>query len=156
MLAAMSLAVQTRGLSLRFVGFDGRAREVELFLHAVGERTAHPESIDDRLNGGFAFVPVRAEGGVELVNLDHVAYVVAPGEVPEIAERDEVGASRERVELDLVHGETLAGELVYTLPPGHARVSDLLNSPTERFLLLVSPGETRYVHRASVVRVRTG
>ncbi|HLF57157.1 MAG TPA: hypothetical protein VI942_09960 [Thermoanaerobaculia bacterium] len=152
----MSLAVETRAVPLRIVGLDGRATEGELFLHTVAERTARPESVDDRLNGGIAFVPVRIGGRVELLNLDHVAYLAGAGELPEVGARLEVGARRERVEFDLAHGETLVGELVYTLPPGHARVSDLLNQPGERFLLLVAEAETLFVRRGSVVRARTG
>jgi hypothetical protein len=152
----MSLAVETRVLAVRIVALDSRASEAELFLHTVADRTARPESLDDRLNGGYAFVPVRVAGRIELLNLDHIAYVACAGESPEVAARLEVGAHREAAELDLVHGETLAGELVYTLPPGHARVSDLLNSPTERFLLLVAAGSTLFVNRAAVVRARTG
>ena len=152
----MSLAVETRAIAVRVVALDARATEAELFLHTVGERTARPESLDDRLNGGFAFVPVRVAGRIELLNLDHIAYLACAGETPEVAARLEVGAQREAAELDLVHGETLAGDLVYTLPPGHARVSDLLNSPTERFLLFGAGGETLFVNRAAVVRARTG
>jgi hypothetical protein len=152
----MSLAVATHGVPLRLVRLDGRARKGELVLHGGLESGARSESIAGRLNDpGSSFVPLRFGDRVELVNLDHVAFLAYDGEAPEVAERLEVGARRERAELELAVGETLVGELIYTLPPGHARVSDLLNSPGERFVLLVRPSETLFVHRAAILVART-
>jgi hypothetical protein len=45
--------------------------------------------------------------------------------------------------------------LLYLLPPGSNRVSDLLNAPTPDFLLLAGGGLTRYVRRDALARVRT-
>jgi hypothetical protein len=152
----MSLAVEVRDVPLRIVAFDGRAVAGSLFLHLVGERGRRPERLADRLNDPeVRFVPVRLEGRVELLNLAWVAYVAAPGRLPEIADREAVGCRSAHVELELAGGAELAGDLLYELPAGHARVSDLLNSPGERFLLLVTPDETLFVHRAAIVRART-
>ena len=153
----MSLALATFGAPLRFVELDGRATEGTLYLHIAGGRAAQPETIVDRLNEpGTSFVPLKVDGTIELLHLAWIAYVACPGRPPEVAAREEVGARRERVELELVGGETWRGELLYTLPAGHSRVSDLLNSPGERFLMLLTPSETLFVHRAAIVRARFG
>ncbi len=123
----------------------------------VGEDGARPQTISERLNDRSArFLPIRIGERFELVNTDWIAYVACPGRTRDVAEREEVGAHCERAELDLAGGATLRGELLYELPPGHSRVSDLLNAPNQRFLLLVTETETLFVRRAAVRRARTG
>jgi len=152
----MSWALEVLEAPLRVVGRDGREATASLFLHAVGEHGGRPETIGERLNDRAArFVPLRRGGAVELTNLDWIAYVAAPGKLPEAAAQEATGARRAAVELELAGGATLAGELLYARPAGSARVSDLLNAGEERFLLLVTAEETLFVHRAAVVRART-
>jgi len=50
-------------------------------------------------------------------------------------------------------GDALSGEVVYVMPAGRPRVSDVLNAPDQQFLLLVEPGRCHYVNRKAVVRV---
>jgi len=151
----MSLALEVRSVPLGLVGFDGRATPGRLFLRAVGER-GRPETVGDRLNDpATSFLPLEIGARVELVHLAWVAYAVCAGREPEVAGREEVGALRKAVELDLVSGETLRGEFLYTLPRAQARVSDLLNRPGDRFLLLLTADETLFVQRTAIVRVRT-
>ena len=151
----MSYALAMQDEPIRIVGTDGRVAEASLFLHAVADRSTRPETIGARLNdGAVAFLPVRREERVELVHLAWVAYVAVAGRPRDVAAREEVGARRAAVELDRVGGETLRGELLYELPAGNARVSDLLNSPGERFLLLLAGSETLFVNRAAIVRAR--
>jgi hypothetical protein len=152
----MSLAIEVQSVDLRFVGFDGHTTEGSLFLHLAGERSARPQTALDRLNDpAVRFVPVRVDEHVELVNLAWLAFVSRPGRAPEVAAQEEIGALRASVSLDLAGGMTVEGDLHYLLPSGHSRVSDLLNSADERFLLVTTADETLYVHRAAVVRART-
>ncbi|MCM2268766.1 MAG: hypothetical protein NDJ75_01540 [Thermoanaerobaculia bacterium] len=152
----MSLALEVREAPLRLVDRRGERSTATLFLHAVGERGSRPETIGERLNDpATRFVPVRRDGGVELVSLDWIAYVAAAGRLPEATASDAVGARHVAVELELAGGESLAGELVYSRPAGSARVSDLLNAAGERFLMLLTTDETLFVHRDAVVRART-
>lgn len=156
MLDEMSLAVEVRDIPLRIVAFDGSASAGRFFLHLVSDHAGRPETLGDRLNDAATrFVPVRMAERVELLNLAWIAYVACPGRLPEVADREEVGFRHERVELDLAGGARLAGELIYALPPGHARVSDLLNAAGERFLLLITADETLFVNRTAIVRART-
>ena len=59
------------------------------------------------------------------------------------------------LELDLVTGETLSGVLAFVARPGRSRVSDLLNSTSDRFVRLLSPGVERHVRRGAILRVRS-
>ena len=151
----MSYALAMQDEPIRIVGTDGRVAEASLFLHAVADVSSRPETIGARLNDrAVAFLPVRRDGRVELVHLAWVAYVAVAGRPLDVAAREEVGARRAEVALDLVGGATWRGELLYELPAGNARVSDLLNSPGERFLLLIAGTETLFVNRAAIVRAR--
>lgn len=147
------LAVAVKRQSARIVGCDGSASQVVLFLHSTSSRGPRPETVGERLNAlEGEFLPCELDGGVVLLNLQWVAYVECPeGGCDESAE----GERKVRVELDLVSGETLSGELHFAARPGRARVSDLLNSSSERFVHLTAGAVHRYVRRESIVRVRT-
>jgi hypothetical protein len=151
----MSYAVHVQRRAVRMVAFDGKAAEGELFLQAFGP-FGGGQTLVERLNDPAAvFLPFLARGGLELVNLSWVAYFEVAELTPELQLRLEVGACRERAELELASGETLRGELVYERPPESRRISDLLNSPEERFLLMVAGQRTLYVHRHALVRARS-
>lgn len=150
----MSYAIQVQRRQARMVSFDGKESSGELFLHATGV-FGGAQTVLERLNDpATTFVPFRSATGLELVNLRWVAYFEMEGLAPEVEQRLEVGACRERVELELVSGGTLRGDVIYERPPESRRVSDLLNSPSERFVLLVTAERTFYVHLQAVVRAR--
>ncbi|HYG62591.1 MAG TPA: hypothetical protein VEL74_08405 [Thermoanaerobaculia bacterium] len=112
------------------------------------------EGLGERLNDpGTRFLACQIDGRVELVHLDALAYVEVTGALPEVARREMVGATRLPAALSLRCGRSLSGEFLAILPPGRRRLSDLLNCHDERFLLLVNPAVTRYVHRDAVARV---
>lgn len=151
----MSYALEVSNLPVRLHTADGRVVEAEVFLHAVGG-SGRPETLEDRLNDpDLRFLPCRVAGRVELVHLERVAVVEALAPLPELERLAEIGAVRQSVEVELAGGRALQGELVYSRPPGSQRVSDLLNSGNERFLLLVD-GAARalYVRRDELLRVR--
>ena len=140
---------------MRAVTLAGSELHGQLFLHAAADSGGRLQTISARLAEGARFLPLSVAGKVELVRADWIAYLEVAGATPEIAELEEIGASRAAVELELVTGETLGGDLLYLLPPGSNRVSDLLNAPAPHFLLLAAEGLTRYVRRDALARVRT-
>ena len=150
------LAIEVEELPVRVVTLDGGRTAARLFLHTVSERRRGPETLGERLAAKDArFLPCHVEGGLEMVNLDHVSYLECPADLPELALFDELSSSRTRAVLELSHGERLSGELRYRLPSFGCRLSDLLNAPDEPFLLLVREDRTCcYVNRRAVVRVR--
>lgn len=139
----------------RLAGFDGSAAEALLFLRAASPRGPRSETVLERLNDlDGDFLPCELDGEMVLVNLSWIAYVevdTGPGD-EQTAER---GLRRAPVAIDLVSGETLDGELVYVAHPGRARVSDVLNAASERFVRLAAPGCERYVRRAAILRARS-
>jgi hypothetical protein len=148
-----ALVVPVEALAVRLVTLDGKGSEAFVFLHTTSGRRFGPETLGERLSSGMLFLPCETVGGVELVNLDQLAYLECPPVLPEVAELDEMSAFRAPAVLHLAHGETLSGELRYRLPPYSCRVSDLLNAAEERFLLLTARDRCWYVNRRAIVRV---
>jgi len=150
-----ALAVPVEALAVRLVTLDGRGTESFVFLHTTSGRHRGPETLGERLgDGDTRFLPCETAGGVELVNLDQVAYLECARGLPEVTELDELSSFRAFAAVELQTGERLTGELRYRLPAFSCRVSDLLNAAEERFLLLTAPHHAWYVNRRAVMRVR--
>lgn len=152
-LTSNSYAIASNLLPVLLVQQWGEALTGSLFLRDTPLPSREPEDLGTRLNEpGTHFVPFDREGRVEFVRLGSVGYVEHPAELPEVRRLRELGAQSEPVELELVTGELLQGDLLDIAPPEHCRLSDLLNQ-ADRFLLLASPGKTVYVAREAITRV---
>jgi hypothetical protein len=153
--AGPTLAVEVTPLSVRLVMAGGDTAHALVFLHTSSDRRPGPQSLGERLcDANTSFLPCVVDRGVELINLEHVACVQAPLDLPDVEELEELPSFRAAVDLDLVHGERLSGELRYRLPPESCRISDLFNDDAERFVLLTTDRRAVYVNRRAVVRVR--
>jgi hypothetical protein len=154
-LVEMSFALEVHPVPVRLIDFVGRQSTAEIFLRSVGERHPGPERLLDRLNDPAAdFMAATVEGRIELFQLSWIACVEVEGRAPELSGEELPGATTHRVELELVGGRGLEGELVYARPAGQSRVSDFLNATPDRFFPLVFDDRTCYVNRRAVVRVR--
>jgi hypothetical protein len=152
----VDLALEVQPLDVRLLFADGRRTTARVFLHAASARRLGSQTLGERLNDhDLAFIPLELEGRVELVRLGTIAAVQCDLPLPEIEALDAVDAFREPVEIELAGGEWLRGDLRYELPPGGCRVSDLLNAPDQRFLLLQHERGVSYVHRDAIARVRS-
>jgi hypothetical protein len=151
----MDLTLQVERVAASIVDRQGRASELFFFLHTVSPHLFSTETILDRLNDpATRFLPCEVEGRTELVRLSSLSYVEIDALAPEIVRLKEIGAVRCEVELELDCGRSVTGELIYEAPPTTGRVSDLLNSRADRFLLLASGERTLFVRCATVARVR--
>jgi hypothetical protein len=138
----------------RVVSLSGDARELDVFLGPAMHRPCKTETLGERLNAqGFEFLPVAKGEKVELLHRDYIAEVQLDGPVPEVEELESTGAHREPVTFHLTTGESLRGDLLYSMPQGRPRVSDVLNAPGQQFFLLLEPGRCHYVNRKAVVSV---
>jgi hypothetical protein len=150
-----TLAIEVTPLPVRLVLWGGATADVLVFLHSTSDRRPGPETLGERLcHPDTFFLPCIFGRGVELINLEHVMTVRARRDLPEVEDLESMPSFRAGVELDLIHGERLSGEIRYRLPPGCCRVSDLFNGIAERFVLLTTDNSVIYVNRRAVVRVR--
>jgi hypothetical protein len=150
----MSYAIEIQKERARLVDIDGRSREVEFYLHTESPPGNRAETLSDRLNDpSLEFIPCDVDGRTSLFRLASIAYVELESPPAEFEAMEQIGIQREAVRLELVNGETLVGEAVYSAPQPASRVSDLLNTPTRRFLFVVSEGRTLVVQRQAVARI---
>ena len=150
----MSSRLKVAGVTAKVVKIRGDTVEVVFFLRPTGAQGRSTETLGDRLaEPGARFIPVEIDERINFLNVATIAYVEHFGELSEMAKFAELGAWREPVEITLVSGEELTGDLVYLLPPERRRVSDLLNEEG-RFVLLVEDALVRYVNRDAIARVR--
>lgn len=148
----MSAAAPAGRLAVDLVTCDGQRTSGWLLLRPHGQ---DHETLGDRLNDATErFLSCEIEGRSELIRRSWVACVSHAGALPEVEDRLAAGAGREPVELELMGGCHLRGELLHMLPSTRRRVMDLVNAPGVAFLLMISGSESIYVNRASVVRVR--
>ena len=150
----MDYAIDVQKLPARLVDRSGRETSAQFFLHAMGAHLHAPETIGGRLNADISFVPCEVDGAVELFSLARLAYAEFAEPLPEVEELRQVGVAGVAVELELVHDEIVEGELMSAAPAQSHRASDLLNSGSQRFLLLVSGDNIRYVNRSAIRRAR--
>lgn len=133
---------------------NGDSFAASFYLRLTGSYGSARESLGERLNDpDTAFLACKVEQQVQLVNLAWISYIQVAGALPEVEYREQVGATRHQARLLLRNGDELLGEFLSLMPSSRARVSDILNSSGERFLLFLVPGATCYVNRDAVERV---
>jgi hypothetical protein len=133
---------------------NGLALKASFFLHSSSRNGYGPECLSARLNDETVeFISLRCEGKITLMRIDAIAYVRIAGQAPDRSFREGVDAPRRAAEVRLFTGEELAGEFLSMTPPNRSRLSDLLNEPGQRFLLLASGDHTYYINRKAVQQV---
>lgn len=149
------LRIEVAREPVRVVTRAGAKFLAEVFVHQASDLHPGAETLLDRLNHPQdRFLPCQVGGREELLHLDQLAMIEQDTEPPELAHLDELNAFHGGMEMELVTGQVLRGEIVYLAPSERSRISDLLNHPTDRFLLTITGTVYRYVHRGAIVRVR--
>ncbi len=142
------------GVAAEIILWSAEALAASFYLRLSSASGMGRETLGERLNDpGTRFIPCKVGDRIELLNLDWISFIRVEGQVPEIAQREELGAIRQSAKIAVQSGYLLEGELLYVLPHARARLSDLLNFSTDRFLLFLAPAAVLYVNRESIVRV---
>lgn len=146
--------VAVSDFSACMVLLNGDCFETSFYLRLSSAYGYGRETLGERLNEpATRFLACKVDEEVQLVQLSSIAYILVRGTLPEAEYREHVGGSRQRATITLRTGEVMPGEFLSILPPNRSRVSDLLNSPEERFLLFLTEGMSLYVNRDAIVRV---
>jgi|GEM_PF-938577 len=149
------LRIEVARQPVRVVTRGGAKFLAEVFVHRASDLHPGAETLLDRLNHPQErFLPCRVAGRDELIHLAQLAMIEQDGQIPELQALDDLGALHEPAEVELVTGQTLRGDIVYLAPSQRSRISDLLNHPTDTFVLMITGEICRYVHRGAIVRVR--
>lgn len=153
----------TRGDPLRIrkkpfavvLAFAGAApRQAEIFLAEHKADEFRPQHVLDLLEEAQAFLPARdsATGKRETFNKDALLWIAVPlvpfgGETA--AGEDELFEFRRTARVDLIAGEPIEGELLYSAPVEGTRVVDHLNA-AGRFLRLWEKERLYLINKAFV------
>jgi hypothetical protein len=133
---------------------NGLVLQASFFLHSSSRNGYGPECLSARLNDpSVEFISLRCDSKITLMRIDAIAYVRIAGQAPDRNFREGVAAPRRAAEVRLSSGEELAGDFLSMAPPNRSRLSDLLNEPGQRFLLLASGDHTYYLNRNAVQQV---
>ncbi|MFN7942774.1 MAG: hypothetical protein U0X73_14395 [Thermoanaerobaculia bacterium] len=146
--------IETSTRSARVAGFDGGVREVEIPLVAA-PFGAEPTLFEFLNQPELRFLACRGEGENLWLNLDWIAWVELAQPDSEVAFHVAAGARRLAATVELVTGETLAGEVVFVPSAPAGGISELL-AGSDRFLLVGNDEGLRLVHRAAIARLRSG
>lgn len=138
---------------------SGEPRRVELFIAEHRRNAPTRQLVIDLLEEPEPFLPALTEDGFSLYNKDSLAWVslsLAGGDVPveeEAHEPEQALFDRQiAVQVELVTGTQVGGELLYSPPPHRGRVVDHLND-VHRFFRLWTPSRLYLVNKNHVLRV---
>ncbi len=120
-----------------------------------GELTRH--AVLDLLEREQPFLPTQGatDRTPQIFNKDALVWVSVASDKATVSGADDDDALfeyRHEVRVELVGGDQLVGELLYTLPADHARVVDYLNAPG-RFFRLWTPARLYLINKYFVERV---
>lgn len=109
--------------------------------------------LGERLDEPIDYIPCRMGDSTCLLHLDRMAFIELADEGAEVSRLEAIGASPEKVSLNLINGIRLVGSLMIEGDASHRRVSDYLNNIARRFVLVKTMTGVKYVHRDAIARV---
>ncbi len=139
----MSHTIPKREVQARVHLRSGEPLEGQLFLDFIDVIHRGEQSLLDKLNDDYHWMPIRiADGTTEIVNRSLVTLVEPVGELPvELVRKEGSGVFREEsVRVTLITGDVFDGRIAMDLPDEFSRVSDFLNFPQSFFALETAKG----------------
>ena len=141
-------------LPVCLIDVDGESREAAFFLHVPGTTFASSGTLGNRLNEpGVEFLPCCYGKRTVLQRLDQIATIELRKIGREILQFEEIGATEQPVDMELVNGDRIVGKLLVEGDEAHRRVSDYLNSVANRFVLVRTKEGATYVNRSAISQV---
>ena len=139
----------TRAVDVELSITGERTEEVTLYLSTVSETHTGAETVEEALNRGRDFLPVRTRetGQTFLVRRGAIRTVTIGDDEGEVAPHEESFASVDVVRLELDRGEIIEGTLATVLPPERPRLSDYFNFSKVTFVPLAVDEGVIYVNR---------
>lgn len=145
LLAMLKISKFEQQVSIVLKGSQGKKEEAVLFLCEYSPFHPGPETVDELLNQGGAFIPVRyRHGAFRVVNLNKILYV----EVEDFSNKEVNMNLRIYFEED-IHIDAAMYE---PLPERYGRTLDFFNTP-KSFLPLLCGSKRVYVNKKNVITV---
>lgn len=147
------LSVPTRPMRLKVWTVDGATLEARVFLCLNAEGHAGPETVQDRLNDPDLFLALSVAADPPVVFLNKIQVIrVEVAEAAPPPEAHSVGVSIERIRVQLINGEQLAGTVRIEGRAGKRRLSDFLNTQPA-FLPLRGTDRLHLLHKRFIARI---
>ncbi len=142
------ISVETRNVDILLS--HGSQISGDMFLQLYGTNSYGPQTVEEILNGENTFIPLRHNGKVQLLNINHIATLScdAAGELNDL---QRLGESY-TVSVETVAATYEGLQVFVNLPTGHQRIKDFLNQP-KSFLLFINGEKSLYINRDMIVRV---
>ena len=139
----------TRAVDIELSITGGRTQEVTLYLSMLSETHPGAETVDEALNRGRDFLPVRTRETDQtlLVRRGAIRTVTIGDDEDDVLPHEESLASVDLVRLELDGGEFIEGTLATVLPPARSRLSDYFNFSKVTFVPLAVDEGVIYVNR---------
>jgi hypothetical protein len=129
---------------------DRRWLDGQVFLQQYESRHTGRQTVGDLLNEAVSFIPVKASGGIVLLN---AAQIVAAA-VPSKSEKDDLMTLGKRyaIRIKTTQEKEISGDIFVNLPEESSRVKDYFNQPA-RFFAIFQPDSIVYVNRNFILTV---
>lgn len=128
----------------------GREIRGDVFVGLYDLHHSGPQRVGELLNENTAFLPVKTDKGVVLVNRAHIVSAALPAD----REHDDLVRLGKRYEVRVTTiGGDLRGAVFVNLPDVAIRVADYFNQPL-RFLPLFRARTVTYLNREFILVVR--
>lgn len=152
-MGSTGLKVPKRAVQVELHLYEVGPRRFELYLAEQGARDPRPESVVARLEDDAQFLPGRdvSEEEWALVNKAAIVWADVPEEAAVLSLEEELYDHRRPLEVELIGGGVLRGELLYSAPDNRARTVDYLNQPG-RFLRVFRGGGLALVNKGWILR----
>jgi hypothetical protein len=130
---------------------DGSSLQGEVFLRLYEGDHSGTERFGELLNEEKPFIPVKTTEGVTLLNLSQIAWA----RIREEWEKDELltMGKKRAVQIRMVGGRTIAGEVFINLPDGYDRVRDYVNQAA-RFYPIFQPDHVVFINPRLILSVQ--
>lgn len=154
---APQLKIRKQAVAVELAMASGEPRRVEVFVAEHRANEYRRQDVLDLLEHLQAFLPARdpATGRGEIFNKDALLWIALPlspfGSGPEDAP-EELFEFRRPVRLDLLGGQSVSGELLYSAPAESTRPVDYVNEPG-RFVRLWTKDFLYLINKAFVLRL---
>jgi hypothetical protein len=120
-----------------------------LYLAPYSDRRDGPETVADYLNGKRRFFPMVASGVPKMINRDQILWVRYE-KLPEVVDLDSTMIEKLTI-LELADGSRIEGMIpIGDRPREYARISDVLNDPSEAFVRIDADDDTYFVNKAFI------
>ncbi|MDC4203864.1 MAG: hypothetical protein MPW14_09555 [Candidatus Manganitrophus sp.] len=143
--------IEKENCPVLFELYDGSEIEGEVFLRLYEAHHAGLQKVGDLINEDARVIPLRTSKGTLLLNRSRIALAKVQAKL-ELDDLMTLG-KKYTVNLKMLRGKEIQGDIYVNLPEGFCRVKDYFNQPIQFFPLIQSEFVV-YINRELVLFVQ--